>query len=287
MLSFFHSGTSYYGWPLMRITFSISKLLPVCVLLLCASIATAQDTTTPQAPSTALTPQQVADKIAALHAAHQQQQQEQQQQQYVPQPPASNPIVPATPEAKPSAAMPLAAASAATPQVQDIPPATPQSTEAKPAAVSYNDGRLSVAADNSSLTDILHSIAHTTGMKITGAPAEQRVYGNYGPAAPLAVLQALLDGCGCNFIFTRRDSPAGEFIISADTTGAPKPADTTTTPVVASQPTQGVTPGGLTTQPPAPNGILTPQQVQDRIASMRARQQRMQQPQDQNPPSQQ
>jgi hypothetical protein len=95
--------------------------------------------------------------------------------------------------------------SAAVPQ-QAVPPA-PESPQvatslldqpAKPAQVQLDAGELSVKADNSTLTDILHNISAKTGMKVDGAPRDQRVFGSYGPAAPREVLSALLDGVNCN-----------------------------------------------------------------------------------------
>jgi hypothetical protein len=74
------------------------------------------------------------------------------------------------------------------------------------AEVSYADGQLSVAANNSSLNQILREISRQTGMKITGGVADERVFGSYGPATPAKVLAALLDGTGSNMLLVQ--SPA-------------------------------------------------------------------------------
>jgi hypothetical protein len=80
------------------------------------------------------------------------------------------------------------------------------STRAHRAKVSFDNGQLDVRADNSSLNQILHEISNQTGMKITGGVADQRVFGNYGPATPSDVLATLLDGTGTNMLV--RSDPA-------------------------------------------------------------------------------
>jgi hypothetical protein len=69
---------------------------------------------------------------------------------------------------------------------------------AKPAQVHVDDGKLSVKADNSALSDILHDISSQTGMTVDGLSRDQRVFGSYGPATPREILSALLDGMGYN-----------------------------------------------------------------------------------------
>lgn len=98
------------------------------------------------------------------------------------------------------------------------------------AQVTCTGGQLQVRADNSSLNGILHSVAQCTGMKITGGVADQRVYGNYGPAMPATVLATLLDGTGTNILLreTASDQPA-ELILTprmgGPTPPSPGPAD--------------------------------------------------------------
>lgn len=94
---------------------------------------------------------------------------------------------------KPSPVVPLQDASAA-------PPAAPSLLDkpAQPAQVQLDAGKLSVKADNSTLSGILHDISTKTGMKIDGLSRDQRIFGSYGPAAPREVLSSLLDGVGYN-----------------------------------------------------------------------------------------
>ncbi len=91
------------------------------------------------------------------------------------------------------------------------------------AQVSCANGMLAVRADNSSLNGILRSISSCTGMRVTGGVVDQRVYGNYGPAAPATVLATLLDGTGSNMLLqeTASDQPAE--LILTPRTGGPTP----------------------------------------------------------------
>jgi hypothetical protein len=94
--------------------------------------------------------------------------------------------------------------------------------------VVYLRGQLEVDADNSSLNQILHDIGRATGMKITGGVADGRVFGTYGPGAPAAILESLLDGAGVNMLLkeTATGSPA-ELILTPRNGPAtpPNPAD--------------------------------------------------------------
>lgn len=93
------------------------------------------------------------------------------------------------------------------------------------AKITYNAGLLNVEADNSSLNGILHDIAVATGMKITGGVADQRVFGNYGPAEPSTILTTLLDGTGSNMLLreTASNGPA-ELILTPRNGGASPPS---------------------------------------------------------------
>ncbi len=94
--------------------------------------------------------------------------------------------------------------------------------------VQCTDGQLEVHAQNSSLNGILRAIARCTGMRITGGIPEQRVYGNYGPAAPATVLATLIDGTGSNMLLheTASDQPA-ELILTPRVGGPTPPSPST------------------------------------------------------------
>ena len=87
------------------------------------------------------------------------------------------------------------------------PGSTPNNLQPHRATVTYAAGLLNVRADNSSLNQILRQISHLTGMTITGGVADERVFGNYGPAEPSTILATLLDGTGSNLLL--RDGPNG------------------------------------------------------------------------------
>ncbi len=98
----------------------------------------------------------------------------------------------------------------------------PGSRRHKP-QVSCDGGQLTVHADNSSLNGILRAIAACTGMRITGGVIDQRVYGNYGPAAPATILATLLDGTGSNMLLQETASAAPAELILTMRTGGPTP----------------------------------------------------------------
>ena len=92
------------------------------------------------------------------------------------------------------------------------------------AQVTYVGGLLDVRADNSSLSGILRDIAQATGMKLTGGVADQRVFGNYGPAEPSTLLATLLDGTGTNMLLRETaDNGPRELILTQRTGGVTPP----------------------------------------------------------------
>jgi hypothetical protein len=89
--------------------------------------------------------------------------------------------------------------------------------------VELNGGLLSVAADNSSLNQILREIGRLTGMKITGGVTDERVYGSYGPAETSAVLTTLLGGTGSNMLLIEDDRRAPQELVLTPRQGGPTP----------------------------------------------------------------
>jgi hypothetical protein len=170
---------------------------------------------------------------------------------------------------------------------------------------------LSISADNCSLNQILRQIATDTGMKITGGVADERVFGEYGPAPPDQILSALLDGTGSNMILVRRDGDALAELILTPRQGGPTPPSPTSaafnedrseprpTPPIqiarpAPEPTNpanevnpptntGAPPTGTSpadsSQPESPNGVKTPQQIYEQLQRLRQQQQQQQQQQ--------
>lgn len=91
------------------------------------------------------------------------------------------------------------------------------------ARVTYANGMLEVRADNSSLNQILREISQQTGMRIIGGVADQRVFGNYGPAPAAIVLQTLLDGTATNVLLQESPTHAPEQLVLSPRTGGPTP----------------------------------------------------------------
>jgi hypothetical protein len=165
---------------------------------------------------------------------------------------------------------------------------------------------LSISADNASLNQILRQIASDTGMKITGGVADERVFGEYGPAPPDQILSALLDGTASNMILVHRDGEAPAELILTPRQGGPTPPSPTsaafnseprpTPPMEVARPapeppnpanqinpptTTGAastgTPPADSSQPESPNGVKTPQQIYEQLQRMRQQQQQQQQ----------
>jgi hypothetical protein len=155
------------------------------------------------------------------------------------------------------------------------------------AEVSYTGGLLEVKADGSGLIQIIHDIARKTGMKLTGTIHDERVYGNYGPAAPATILALLLNGTGSNMMLVESTASTPMELILTPRAGGPTP------PAPVAPPTAAVsaTPTARTASPPpaptvhggtsasaavTPGAIAppvsTPQEVYDRIQQLKAMQ---------------
>jgi hypothetical protein len=91
------------------------------------------------------------------------------------------------------------------------------------AEVSYRNGLLTIAADNSSLNQILREIARQTGMTITGTVSDERVFGDYGPGMPARILASLLDGTGSNMLLRQTATRAPAELILTPRIGGPTP----------------------------------------------------------------
>jgi hypothetical protein len=97
-----------------------------------------------------------------------------------------------------------------------------------PATVTAHTNELTVKADNSSLTQILHQVSSATGMRLDGLGGDERVFGSFGPGAPREVLTALLNGTSYNVVMVG-DLPNGaprQLLLSRRAAGgaSPQPA---------------------------------------------------------------
>ncbi|MCU1225722.1 MAG: hypothetical protein JWQ42_3815 [Edaphobacter sp.] len=212
---------------------------------------------------------------------------------------------------KPSASSAPAVLPAALPTTDPAPlPLTPAQRPAHRAEIAYTDNRLTVSASNSSLNQILREISRLTGIKITGGVTEERVFGDYGPAAPSQVLATLLDGTGSNVLLVQSSGSAPpELILTPRQGGATPPnpnalgfddsedSSEVAPPNPVAQPirppsqyaprpmtpNEGYVPEQNTTAPnpqstdPAqqasPNAVKTPQQIYDQLQQLRQQQQ--------------
>lgn len=122
--------------------------------------------------------------IAALLAA--------QSQMKAAQNPAATPNQPASSQTAPAAA---AAASDAGSQRDSLLQQSPRQ-----AKVTIESRQLEIKADNSTLSQILHDISGSSGMKVEGLSKDERIFGTYGPGDARDVLLALLEGSGYNVV---------------------------------------------------------------------------------------
>ena len=142
--------------------------------------------------------------------------------------PAQTPVTPAPAVPAAPAAQPAAAPQPAPAQSSGVAPSLLQQP-AKDAQIVFADGNLSIHADNSSLTAILHQVASSSGMKIEGLGSDERVFGTFGPGAPRDVLADLLVGTAYNQVLLGDLSNGAprELILTPTTRGgapAPSPA---------------------------------------------------------------
>src|ERR1700733_9807304 len=115
-----------------------------------------------------------------------------------------------------------------------VPPPPPQPTVAPslfeqppaPATVTATKNLLTVRAENSSLTQILHQVSSATGMRLDGLGGDERVFGSFGPGAPRDVLTTLLNGTSYNVVMVG-DLPNGaprELLLTSRTGGGASPS---------------------------------------------------------------
>jgi hypothetical protein len=206
-----------------------------------------------------------------------------------------------TPQPKPSAPVQAASTLPPTPPTTEpTVPLTPSQQQPKRAQVTLANGILSISADNSSLNQILRQISHDTGIKITGGVMDERVFGQYGPAAPGQILAELLDGTGSNMILVKHDGDAAQELILTPRQGGPTPPnpnagasddkeseDSQSQPAPEPQPAAEAVPDRNRTAPPispaapgastpadasqpdSPNGVKTPQQIYEQLQHLR------------------
>lgn len=93
-------------------------------------------------------------------------------------------------------------------QLPSFPSLTPEQTEPNPPRVSYEDGHLTIIAENSELSDVLSLLSARTGAEIDLPPsaAHQRIWAGLGPGPARRVLAAFLSEIGLNYAIQASDT---------------------------------------------------------------------------------
>ena len=88
------------------------------------------------------------------------------------------------------------------------PPLTPGQMPPNPPRVTYEDGMLSIAAENSTLADILSAVKAATGtpMDIPVGAGADRVWVTLGPGPARPILAALLTGTSLDYVIQASDT---------------------------------------------------------------------------------
>jgi hypothetical protein len=207
--------------------------------------------------------------------------------------PPYEPQVPPAAQAAPAAqpAMPLSKEPFVSAPLTATPTPSLLQQPANEAQISFADQRLSIHAENASLTAILHEIATRSGMHITGLASDERVFGTFGPGSPRDVLDDLMNGTAYNLMLLgdQANGAPRELIL----TQATRTGGTTVAPVnaaagdqanpaddsagdqepqdAAQQPPPDVPPPPPTS--PGSPGVRTPQQLFEQLQQMRQAQQ--------------
>lgn len=119
--------------------------------------------------------------------------------------------------------------------VQEQPPAPvvpeapkwPLNDPPAPPSVLWDSKGLQIQATNSSLRQILDEVASTTGAKVEGLQADERVFGDYGPGPARDVISQILHGSSYNVLMLGDEGQGTprEIILSERTkTGGAQPA---------------------------------------------------------------
>lgn len=120
----------------------------------------------------------------------------------------------------------------------ELPPPPPPRPEQLPPTrptVSYRNGKLSIVANNSLLSEVLNAVRAQTGAQVemSGGAGAERVYAKLGPGAPKDVLDALLEGTRFNYAIL--GSPTDPLAVQRILL-MPRPAGGASSPVMATAP---------------------------------------------------
>jgi hypothetical protein len=176
------------------------------------------------------------------------------------------------------------------------PPKWPLNEAPAPPTIRWDSQGLHVEATNSSLRQILDDVSTTTGAKVEGLAADERVFGSYGPGPARDVVSQILQGSSYNVLMLGDEGQGTprEIILSERTRAGSQPGEANSRPnpqdedveqPEPEEPTAQQQPNRQPIQPPInqPGGPMTPQQ---RMLEMQRQQMQMQQQQQQNQPIQ-
>ena len=125
-------------------------------------------------------------------------------------------------------------------------PLRPEQLPSTPPKLSFQNGMLTILAQNSTLGDILRGVHTKTGAEIdVPGNASERVVGQFGPGSPRDVLASLLNGSHFNYVMvgTAADpNSVAQVILTARTGGDSVPSP--------SEPATAAAQNGITVQPP-------------------------------------
>ncbi len=134
----------------------------------------------------------------------------------------------ALPHKRPAKAAKKAAPEPLAVPVPPPPPPTPQQLPAVPPHVHYNQGQLTIVAENSTLADILRAVRAQTGAEVEVPPnATERVVTHLGPGPARDVLAALLNGSHFNYVMlgsAAHPDSVDRLILTSKSGGVPEPA---------------------------------------------------------------
>ena len=116
-------------------------------------------------------------------------------------------------------------------QSSDVLPLAPEQRPAMQPTVIFADGKLTIIANNSMLSDILRIVGQKTGATIdVPGEANERVVSQLGPGLPREVIASLLNGSHFNYVMVGNETDANavsRIVLTAKSdkgsTGAPSP----------------------------------------------------------------
>lgn len=121
-----------------------------------------------------------------------------------------------------------AATTTTEPQSSGVSPLAPEQRPAMRPVVIYQNGKLTITANNATLEDILNIVGEKTGAVIDiPGPATERVVSQLGPGLPRDVIASLLNGSHFNYVVvgTETDETAvSRVVLTAKTDHADSPA---------------------------------------------------------------